>query len=409
MAAPKLWTQDFVVITVANFFLYFIYYLLVVTVTGFAADKFHASPSAAGLASSIFVIGILAARLLCGRSIDKMGARRMLFAGFILFFLTTCTYFYVNSLAMLLAIRLINGVAMGVAGTATGTIVARLVPDERRGEGIGYYSLSLTIAFAAGPFAGMLISRYADFEMNLIVSLAVLFFCCIAACCVKTDVARGRAAGRKKRPVPCLAKYFERKVVPISSFVMIIGLCYSGVLSFLANYARELRLSEAGAVFFLVYAAGAFFTRPYTGKLFDRRGENIVMYPAAIAFALAMALLSATYNGPALLLAGVLAGFGYTTICACVQAVSIQLAPPRRVALATSTYYIFLDFGVGVGPFLLGFLVSEIGYRGMYGAMAVVVALSGVLYHFLHGARRRENEAACGGPPGKVSPAAYAE
>jgi len=387
MVAPKLWTKDFVIITVTNFSLYFVYYLLIVTVTGFAADKFHASPSAAGLASSIFVLGILVARLFCGHVIDRVGARRMLFVGFILFFLTTCIYFYVHNLTMLLIIRMINGAAMGVAGTATGTIVARIVPAERRGEGIGYYNLSLTIAFAAGPFAGMLISRYADFETNLLVCLVSQLFSFAAACCVKPTATSGQTMEPEKRYAPWLSAYFESKVVPIGIFLMFIGLCYSGMLSFLSNYVRELHLTEAGSFFFFVYALSALCTRPYIGKLFDRRGENAVIYPATLAFILAMALLCVTNNGSVLLLAGSLAGFGYTTICACVQAVSIKVTPPHRLALATSTYFIFLDVGVGVGPFLLGFLVSEVGYRGMYGIITIVIMLSGVLYHFLHGAQ----------------------
>ena len=387
MAAPKLWTKDFVIITVTNFSLYSVYYLLVVTITGFAMDKFHAAPSAAGLASSIFVLGILVARLFCGHFIDSIGARRMLFAGFIMFFLTTCMYFYVHNLAMLLVVRMINGAAMGVAGTATGTIVARIVPDERRGEGIGYYNLSVTIAFAAGPFVGMLVSRYAGFEMNLFVCLVSQLFSFIAVCCVRPVDVSGQAVETEKHHVSWLSGYFESKVVPIGIFVMIIGLCYSGILSFLSNYVRELRLTEVGSFFFFAYALSALFTRPYMGRLFDRRGENAVIYPATAVFVLAMALLCMTYNGPELLLAGALAGFGYTTICACVQAVSIKVAPPRRLALATSTYFIFLDAGVGLGPFLLGFLVSEIGYRGMYGVLTSVIVLSGVLYHFLHGSQ----------------------
>jgi MFS family permease len=298
-------------------------------------------------------------------------------------------YFFVHSLAMLLLVRMLNGAAMGIAGTATGTIVARIVPDERRGEGIGYYNLSLTIAFAAGPFAGMLISRYADFKMNLLVCLVFQLFSFFAACCVKQVAAPVKTARTKNRTgrVPLWAEYFERKVVPISLFVMLIGLCYSGILSFLSNYTRELNLTEAGSFFFLAYAASALLTRPYTGKLLDRRGENAVIHPSTAAFTLAMALLYATHSGSVLLLASVLAGFGYTTIIACAQAVSIQIAPRRKLALATSTYFIFLDLGVGLGPFLLGFLVPELGYRGMYGVLAGVVALSGLLYHVLHGAR----------------------
>ena len=54
--------------------------------------------------------------------------------------------------------------------------------------------------------------------------------------------------------------------------------------------------------------------------------------------------------------------------------------------------FYFLDIGVGMGPSLLGFLAPGIGCRGMYGALAVMVALSGVFYHFLHGAQARNRE-----------------
>lgn len=42
---------------------------------------------------------------------------------------------------------------------------------------------------------------------------------------------------------------------------------------------------------------------------------------------------------------------------------------------SNSTFYIFLDIGTGVGPFFLGFLVSPLGYRGMYLAMAGMTIL----------------------------------
>ena len=49
-----------------------------------------------------------------------------------------------------------------------GTIVASIIPSERRGEGIGYYALSVTLAAAIGPFLGMFINQHADFNMNFI-------------------------------------------------------------------------------------------------------------------------------------------------------------------------------------------------------------------------------------------------
>jgi MFS family permease len=54
---------------------------------------------------------------------------------------------------------------------------------------------------------------------------------------------------------------------------------------------------------------------------------------------------------------------------------------------ATSTFYIFGDTGLGLGPLLCGLLIPWIGYRGMYGVMAAVAVVSLVLYHTLHGRR----------------------
>ncbi|WP_338450235.1 hypothetical protein R4Z09_29845 [Niallia oryzisoli] len=70
MNKVKLWTKDFLIVSIANFFLYFTFYLLMVALTTFATEKFLATPSEAGLASGIFVIGTLIARLFSGKSID---------------------------------------------------------------------------------------------------------------------------------------------------------------------------------------------------------------------------------------------------------------------------------------------------------------------------------------------------
>ena len=55
----NLWTKDYIGILVTNFFLMLTFYLLMVTIPVFAVNKFDATESQAGLASSIFVIGAL--------------------------------------------------------------------------------------------------------------------------------------------------------------------------------------------------------------------------------------------------------------------------------------------------------------------------------------------------------------
>src|SRR5690625_727237 len=126
MSKAKLWTKDFLIVSMANFFLYFTFYLLMATISVFAIDQFQASPSEAGLASGIFVIGTLIARIFAGKFVDTVGYKKMLYIGFVFILITTLLYFAVNHLQFLHVVRFLHGAALGVASTATGTIVAKI-------------------------------------------------------------------------------------------------------------------------------------------------------------------------------------------------------------------------------------------------------------------------------------------
>lgn len=356
-----------------------------VTITVFATEKFHATPSQAGLASGIFVVGTLIARLFSGKSIDRIGWKKMLYVGFILFLLTTCLYFAVTNLKFLLINRFLNGAAMGVASTATGTIVAKIIPNERRGEGTGYYGLSVTLAAAVGPFLGMFLTQHASFNTNFVLCIILLGFSFIAAFFLNVPKVEFTKEQLDKMKGFSIDNYFEAKAIPISIIGAIVGFGYSSILSFLTSYSREIDLVNIGSFFFIVYAVFILASRPFTGRWFDLKGENFVMYPSFLLFAIALALLGEAHNGMALLMAGALVGLGYGTLSTSAQAISIKVSPKHRIGLATSTFFIFLDGGIGVGPFVIGLFIPILGFRGLYEGMAVIMIACLILYYFLHG------------------------
>lgn len=394
MGKPKLWTKDFIIVSVANFFLYITFYLLISTITVFATNQFHASPSAAGLASGIFVLGALVGRLYSGKSIEFIGRKRMLYIGLILFVCITLLYFVINSMTFLLVTRFLHGAAFGIASTATGTIVASIIPNERRGEGTGYYALSLTIAAAIGPFLGMFINQHIGFYMNFIlctillgVSLLATFFLTVS----KETFTKEQLENMKGFK---LSNFFEAKAIPISLVAIVVGLCYSSILSFLTSYSQEIHLVDMASFFFIFYAVATLVSRPFSGRWFDIKGENFVMYPSFILFAIGLVLLSQAVQGYFILLAGLFVGVGYGTFSSSAQALSVKVSPKHRMGLATSTYYIFIDLGIGLGPFLLGFLIPVMGFKGLYEFLAVVVVASIFLYYFIHGKKATQLEQA---------------
>jgi predicted MFS family arabinose efflux permease len=63
----------------------------------------------------------------------------------------------------------------------TATIVAKIIPPERRGEGISYFAMSTTVASAIGPFLGMYLYQHASFYTILILCVILLGVSYIAA------------------------------------------------------------------------------------------------------------------------------------------------------------------------------------------------------------------------------------
>ncbi len=382
----RLWTKDFLIVSLINFTITLIFFLLMVTIAGYAVEHFGASTSTAGLVSSIFIIGTLFGRLGAGRIIGDWGSKKTLFCGLLLFMLSTMSYFFAVNLTLLMLNRLVQGIALGLASTATGTIIAQILPSNRRGEGIGYYSLSAILATAIGPFVGILLTQlFEDFRMIFAVDSVLAIICFLMYFIVTVPDVPKKAKEMVEKTSFKLSNFIEMRAVPIALVGLVIGFAYSGVMSFMTFYAKELDLVSAGSYFFIIYAIVILATRPFTGKLLDSRGANIVVYPCLVIFAIGMYAFSSATSSVVFLLAAACIGIGYGNFNSVAQAIAIKVTPNERLGLATSTYFILYDLGLGAGPYFLGFFVPTMGYSAIFFAMVFVILLSIILYYFLYG------------------------
>ncbi|NMC95651.1 MAG: MFS transporter [Syntrophorhabdus sp.] len=385
MNKERLWTKDFIVVSTTNFLIYLVFFLLMVIMASYAVDKYHATTGTGGLVSGIFIIGILIGRLGTGRIIEDVGSRRVLVIGTLLYIITSTLYFAAINLPLLILMRFLHGFAFGVANTATGTIAAQIIPRGRHGEGIGYYSMSQILATALGPYLGIVLSQRVDFKMIfLIVSLVAAISFAISFVVSQPSYKPPKQVKTKTVKQFQISEFLEFRAIPISIIVLIVGFGYSVVLSFLSLYSRQLCLEEAASFFFLIYAIVVIFSRPFSGRLLDARGANFVVYPCILFFSIGMLVLSQATYGITLLLSGAIIGLGYGNFLSCGQAISVKSTSPNRFGLATATYYMFLDIGFGVGPYLFGSLVPVTGYRGLYFVMAMVILSTTLLYYFLY-------------------------
>jgi MFS family permease len=385
MDKERLWTKDFTIVSVINFLIYIVFFLLMATIASYAVDQYHTSTGIGGLVSGIFIIGILIGRLGTGRIIGGVGGRRVLIVGTMSFVITSASYLAAINLPLLILIRFLHGFAFGIAHTAAGTMVAQIIPHGRHGEGIGYFSMSQIMATALGPYLGIVLSHRVDFRMIFIVASAVAAISFVISLLIREPVhIISRQVRAKAGEGFQLSNFLEFKAIPISIIVLFAGFAYSVVLTFLSLYSRQVRLEGAASLFFVVYAITVIVSRPISGRLLDVRGANFVVYPCLFLFAIGMFLLSQAHHGITLLLSGVIIGLGYGNFLSCGQAIAVKNTSPHRLGLATATYYIFLDIGFGIGPYLFGSLIPFAGYSGLYLMMAMVIFATIILYHFMY-------------------------
>lgn len=378
-------TRSFILTWVIAFLQYLVLYGPMTTIALYAIQAFAAADIAAGFAVSAFMIGATIARLAAGYLADVLGRRRVLIVALALATIASIAHLAADSLVLLIAARFVHGMTYAVASTAAMAIAQGGIPPERRAEGTGYLALGNGLAAAVGPGGSLLLYLYADPEWLFIALTAVTVLSLVCALRLERDAAWSQTNRRPFR----ISDALHPAVVPIAVFMLLIGLGYAGVMTYINAFAEERGLFVGAGVFFVAYAVVTLIIRMVLGRVQDRRGDNIVFAIGVISFAASLLTLAAATSDVMVIIAGALTGMGYGTLFPAVQAVAVRRVPADRIGTGVSTQLFMLDLGVGLSPLLLGPLVAWASYSGLYLVLAGLVTAAGGYYWLVHGRHQR--------------------
>jgi len=387
MEKPKLWTKDFISISLSNFFVFFTFYILLVTLPSYAIDDLHSSASEAGLMSTIFLLSAIISRPIAGQWMERAGHKKMLLIAVMLFAGASIFYFFPRTITGFLFIRLLHGVGFGMATTAIGTIVADIIPASRRGEGMGYFVLSTNMAMVLGPFAGLMAIQKWGPHMLFTLAIIVAMGSLITGLSVK--VKRQQPIQVEVRSSFSFRSLIEPSAVPISTVGSFLAIVYSSLLSFVSIYAAQIHLASVSSIFFVVYAVVLLISRPFTGKWIDQYGPNVITYPCILLFAIGMFILSQAGGAVMFLVSAGLIGLGWGTLFPTFQTIAIQDAEPRKRGIATATFLSIYDTGIALGSLIVGIIAAKMDYSSLYFLCSFYVLIGLVLFYFLYTRKRK--------------------
>ena len=393
------------------------------------------SVSLAGVAAGSLALTALFFRPISGMAADKFNPKWLFMLAGFLGTVAYVLYAISEGFVSTVAIRMMTGACFSVDTTVCMMLVTNFIPREHIGAGIGFFGIGPVLAMSVAPGFGLSLSNNMGFPVAFLVAggislLATLMIFLIpykpsTNASVLGKYRFKKLASRKKTSEDVTTPVSSETGQPTSSgaeqpvssgagrsvssgdeqqdksskpkgigrFIAVEAIFFSfmaGLLSFsngmetsfVALYS-ESRGIENISVYFTVSALGILAARLFSGKVYDRRGLNIIFYPAFTLAAVAMVILGFAKVLPMFLLASLIKAVAQGSLQPALQTCCLVSVPPERRGLASSTYYIGPDVMQSLGPMAGGVIIQSFGYSAAYFTCAGLF-LIGIVIYIIH-------------------------
>jgi len=382
----RIWNRDFILLIISNFLMYITYYAVISALPIYLVSDLHATKSQVGVIVAAYTIASVLIRPFSGFTLDKFSRRMVYLSALVLYSFLFVGYMVALTIASLIILRFAQGLTWGFTTISGSTIAVDIIPESQRGEGIGYFALSTTMAMSVGPVIGLYICNQwgynAMFEAGLFISLASLI-------CASTIHLRKRFLVGKRIKFN-LNNLFARNSILPSVNLMIIMITYGGLISFIALYGREIEIKNT-SLFFLIFAIGIGSSRFISGKEFDKNGPRRILTLCLILLILGFPLLASVKNATGFYISAIIIGFGIGVVFPTFQSMVNNLASNEHRGAANSTLYTLLDIGMGFGMLMAGLIAQHFSISAIF-MISSIVCVAGLVFFRLYVLKSYENK-----------------
>ncbi len=368
-------TRDFILVYVAYIVFAVANQSLVPTMPIFLSRS-GSSAREIGVLIGIFAISSLVFRVIAGGAVSKYSEKTVMMAGALLSIVTFLSLVVLHPFWPILAVRIFQGIAFAFLSTAAFTYSLRVIPPLYRGRGIAYYMIAPNIATAIAAPAGMyIINQY---------SFTNLFLCgaCLSVCSffLPWNVKRPEGSGTGDSKPERRNHLFERKIVVPAFTGFLHTFVFGGISAFFPLYAIQCGVTNPGH-FFSATAVAIVASRILGGRFLDTFDKERIILVFISLTIVAMVIIAVSKTLPMFILAGLLQGVGVAFVNPAIMAYSFEYAGSAS-GPAVGTFQALMDFGIAVGPLVMGLILPFTGYRMMFVCLALVYVSSLVYFQF---------------------------
>lgn len=361
---PILWNRNFVQCCISYFLMNFSFYLLMPTMPVYLVEVLGIDTAKVGIALSSYAIGMLCVRPFSGFLVDCFSRKPLYLFAFLVFAFMFGGYLIATTLLAIMAVRFIQGGFMGLTSVAGNTIAIDVIPSARRGEGMGFYGLTINLAMSLAPLAAVAIYSRGGFHPVVLTGWGAAFAGFASVCLIRYP-----KRGKVPRPHFSLDRFILLKALPAAAAYILVAIPYGMITSFVVLYGKEIQVADPG-YFFIYMAIGVGTSRLISGRLVDNGKIHWVSVCSSLCLLVAFALFAVVHQTWVFFFCALMIGIGYGVGVPAFQCLFVNVAPHNMRGTATSTYLTSFDLGVGIGMLSAGFIASCAGLATAYGVGA---------------------------------------
>lgn len=336
------------------------------------------SPVVLTIVFASYAVALLLALLVFGALSDFRGRREVVMGSLVLEIGALVLFWRADSVQWLLAARILQGVATGIATSALG---AGLV-DLHRDRGSLINGVAPMLGLGVGGLGASLLVQFAPAPTRLVFDILLLVFVLllVAAAFLPETAARRPGAWRSMRPqvsVPRGARATMLRVLPVNTAQWALGGFY---FSLGPTLARTL-VGQGGPVVGGVMIAALTLASATAVALVRRTAPPLAIRYGAAALAAGVLVSLAGLQGawPAVALLGtVIAGAGFGSAFSGSLRSLVPLAAPHERAALMAGFFASSYLAFSLPAILAGLLTSRIGLQATalgYGGAIALLAL----------------------------------
>lgn len=262
---------------------------------------FAISDAQFGLLVSAYTLAAGASGLLASTYIDRFGRKRLLLVLYVLFGLATLACGLAPAYGPLMVARVLAGAFGGVLSALCQTIVADVVPFERRGRAMGIVMTAFSVSTVAGVPLGLLLAEHGGWHLPFFaIALMVGVLAFLAARTMPHMTAHLQAASHRTALggiAQALADANHRWAFLFSGLIMFTGFTVIPYITIYLQANAGMRPDQIP----LVYLCGGvvtLFTARLFGVLTDRWGKVRVFRCLAVAGAFPLMGITLVHGVP---------------------------------------------------------------------------------------------------------------